>query len=56
MLNEYLLINVDENTKILNDSEYQKEIKQIAERFRLEGLEYASSNDKEFFFECADLG
>ena len=33
----------------------QKEIKQIAERFRLEGLEYASSNDKEFFFECADL-
>ena len=33
----------------------QKEIKQIVERFILQGKEFAHDKDKEFFYECADL-
>ena len=33
----------------------QKEIKQIVERFTLEGKEFAHDKDKEFYYECADL-
>ena len=33
----------------------QKEIKEIVERFILEGKEFAHDKDKEFYYECADL-